>query len=58
MLALIDGDRGASRFMILIRGNGSVAYRGLYAVNVRSGILIFDVFAPEVVAVLCSRVAC
>ena len=35
MLALIDADRGASRFMILIRGNGSVAYRGLYALDVR-----------------------
>ena len=35
MLALIDADRGASRFMILIRGSGSFAYRGFYAVNVR-----------------------
>ena len=48
VLALIDSDRGASRFMILIRGNGSFAYRGLYAVNVRTRVVMSGVYAGHV----------
>jgi len=36
VLALIDGKGASSRLMLLIRGSNSFAYRGLYAVDVRS----------------------